>query len=78
MKLSLAACSVAVVGLAVLGAAGPAYRLGVPLGSAFSIVRWGAYIALGGATVSLAAVLLSRRKGRTGAAWWRVGVIAGV
>jgi uncharacterized protein (DUF1499 family) len=79
MRLSLAASSVTVVGLAVLGAAGPAYRLGVPLGSAFSIVRWAAYVALGGAAVSLAAVLWSRRKGRTGAAVVAgLGVIAGV
>jgi uncharacterized protein (DUF1499 family) len=79
MKLSLAASGVAVVGLAVLGAAGPAYRLGVPLGSAFSIVRWAAYVALGGAAVSAAAVLWSRRKGRTGAAVVAgLGVIAGV
>jgi uncharacterized protein (DUF1499 family) len=79
MRLSLAASSVAVVGLAVLGAAGPAYRLGVPLASAFSMVRWGAYVALGGAAVSLAAVLWSRRKRRTGPAVMAgVGVIAGV
>jgi uncharacterized protein (DUF1499 family) len=79
MRLSLAAGSVALVGLAVLGAAGPAYRLGVPLGSAFSIVRWGAYVALGGAALSLAAVLWSRRKGRTGPAVVAgLGVVAGV
>jgi uncharacterized protein (DUF1499 family) len=69
----VAAAAVAIVGLALLGAAGPAYRLGLPLGSAFSIVRWGAYVALGGAVVSLAAVFWSRRKSRTGPA-----VVAGL
>ncbi|HEV8395861.1 MAG TPA: DUF1499 domain-containing protein [Vicinamibacterales bacterium] len=73
MRLSLAAGAVAVAGLVLLGAAGPAYRLGVPLGSAFSMVRWAASIALGGATLSLAALFWSRRKGRTGPA-----VVAGL
>jgi uncharacterized protein (DUF1499 family) len=73
MKLSLAAGAVATAGLALLGAAGPAYRLGLPLGSAFSLVRWAAYVALGGAALSLAAVFWSRRKGRTSAA-----VVAGL
>jgi len=73
MRLSLAAGAVAVAGLALLGAAGPAYRVGVPLGSAFSMVRWAASIALGGAVLSLVAVFWSRRKGRTGPA-----VVAGL
>jgi uncharacterized protein (DUF1499 family) len=73
MGLSLAACAVAIVGLALLGAAGPAYRLGVTLGSAFDIVRWAAYVSLGGVAASGAALLWSRRKGRTGAA-----VVAGL
>jgi uncharacterized protein (DUF1499 family) len=73
MGLSLAACGVAIVGLALLGAAGPAYRLGVPLGSAFDMVRWAAYVSLGGAAVSVGALLWSRRKARTGA-----GVVAGL
>lgn len=73
MGLSIAACGMAVVGLALLGAAGPAYRLGVPLGSAFDMVRWAAYVSLGGAAVSVAALLWSRQKAHTGAA-----VVAGL
>jgi uncharacterized protein (DUF1499 family) len=73
MRLSLAAGAVAIVGLAVIGVAGPAHRLGMSLGDAFAIVRWGGYVALGGAVLSLAALLWSRRKGRTGAA-----VVAGL
>src|ERR1044072_6421305 len=53
MGLSIAAWAVAVVGLALLGAAGPAYRLGASLGSAFAIVRWAAIVALGGAALSM-------------------------
>jgi hypothetical protein len=73
MRLSLAAGAIALAGLVLVGAAGPAYRLGAPLGSAFAIVRWGAYLSLLGAAVSLAAVWWGRRKGRTGAA-----VVAGL
>jgi hypothetical protein len=79
MGLSLAACGVAIVGLALLGAAGPAYRLGVPLGTAFDMVRWAAYVSLGGAAVSVAAVLWSRRKARTGPAVVAgLGVLVGI
>jgi uncharacterized protein (DUF1499 family) len=73
MRLSLTAGAVAVVGLAVIGIAGPAHRFGVSLGDAFAIVRWGGYLSLGGAVLSLAALLWARRKARTGAA-----VIAGL
>jgi hypothetical protein len=79
MGLSIAACGVAIVGLALLGAAGPAYRLGVSLGGAFAVVRWAAYVSLGGAALSLAALLWSRRKARTGPAVLAgLGVVLGV
>src|ERR1044072_2779762 len=58
MGLSIAAWAVAVIGLALLGAAGPAYRLGASLRIAFAIVQWAAVIALGGAALS------------SGALWW--------
>ena len=73
MRLSLAAGAVALVGLAVIGVAGPVHRLGASLGDAFGIVRWGGYISLGGAALSMAALLWARRKARTGAA-----VVAGL
>jgi uncharacterized protein (DUF1499 family) len=79
MRLSLAAGAVAVAGLALLGAAGPAYRLGVSLADAFTIVRWAAYVSLGGTVVSVAALLWSRRAGRTGAAVVAgLGVLSGI
>jgi len=73
MRLSLAAGAVALVGLAIIGVAGPVHRLGASLGDAFAIVRWGGYVSLGGAAISMAALLWSRRKARTGAA-----VVAGI
>jgi uncharacterized protein (DUF1499 family) len=79
MGLSIAMWAVAVVGLALLGAAGPAYRLGASLGSAFAIVRWAAIIALCGAALSAGALWWSRRKARTGAAVFAgFGVLIGV
>jgi uncharacterized protein (DUF1499 family) len=79
MRLSLAAGAVALVGLVLLGAAGPAHRLGLSLGDAFAIVRWGGYVSLGGAVFSLAALWWSRRKARTGAAVVAgLGVLAGI
>jgi len=79
MWLSLAACGVAAVGLALLGAAGPAYRVGVSLASAFALVRWASYVSLGGAAVSVAALLWARRKSRTGAAFMAgLGVLIGI
>jgi uncharacterized protein (DUF1499 family) len=79
MKLSLAAGSVAVAGLLLLGIAGPAHRVGLPLAGAFAAVRWSAYIALAGAVFSLMAVLWARRKNRRGAAAVAaLGLLAGV
>jgi uncharacterized protein (DUF1499 family) len=66
MKVSAAAGFVVIAGLLLLALAGPAHRLGLPLASAFAVVRWSAYIALGGAALSLAAVLWARRKGGKG------------
>jgi uncharacterized protein (DUF1499 family) len=79
MGLSIAAWAVAVVGLALLGAAGPAYRLGASLGSAFAIVRWAAVVALAGAALSLGTFWWARRKARRGAAVFAgFGVLVGV
>src|SRR6188768_1628536 len=79
MRLSLAAGAVAVAGLLLLGMAGPAHRLGVPLGTAFSVVRWSAYLALAGALLSAGAVFWARRKSRRWpAAVAAAGVVLGI
>jgi len=79
MRLSLGAGAVSAAGLLMLGIAGPAYRLGVPLGSAFTLVRWSAYVALAGAVVALGALLWARRKARRGAtAVAAAGIVLGV
>src|SRR5262245_30936177 len=73
MRLSQAVCGVTIAALALLVLAGPAYRLGLPLGSAFSIVQWPEVGAPAGGGASAAALWWSRRKARRGAA-----VVAGL
>jgi uncharacterized protein (DUF1499 family) len=51
----LIAFGIAIFGLVVLGIAGPAYRLGASLPSAFEIMRWSQYIGLVGALVAIGA-----------------------
>lgn len=64
MILSLVAFGIAVLGLLLLGLAGPAYRLSGALPTAFGLLRWGAYIGLAGAALALVAGLLAYRRGR--------------
>jgi uncharacterized protein (DUF1499 family) len=68
MTLSLWALAVAVAGTVLLAAAGPAHRLGLPLGAAFTLMRWAGYVGLAGAVFSLGAMLWARRQSRRGAA----------
>jgi len=63
MRLWLVACGIAALALLVLAASGPAYRLGVPLPTAFSLLRWGAYIGMAAAVVAAVAGALSYRHG---------------
>ena len=79
MKLSLATLVAAAAALLLLGIAGPAYRLGLPLGSAFTLIRWSAYVALAGAAASIGALLWARHKSRGGPmAVAAIGLVLGV
>jgi uncharacterized protein (DUF1499 family) len=62
MTLSLVALGISVLGLVLLAAAGPAYRVGLPLESAFGVLRWGGYAGAAGALVSAAAAAVARRR----------------
>ena len=62
MTLPLAALGIAAVGLVLLGAAGPAYRLGASLPTAFAILRWAAYVGVAGALLSTVAAYFAYRK----------------
>ena len=62
MTLTYAAVAIAGLGFVLLLLAGPAYRLGLSLQTAFGILRWAAYIGAAGAAVSLAAAFLAYRR----------------
>jgi uncharacterized protein (DUF1499 family) len=62
MRASLIAVGVSGVALLLLGLAGPAYRLGVSLQTAFGVLRWGAYIGVLGVAAGVIALLWSRRR----------------
>jgi uncharacterized protein (DUF1499 family) len=68
-----------VLGLVLLAMAGPAYRVGLSLESAFSLLRWGAYAGAAGAVVSAAAAAAARWRKQTLPMWLAVvALVAGV
>ena len=76
MRVSLAAGVVAVVALLLIGIAGPGYRIGLfPLELALlGILRWGAYVGIGGILLSVIAIVWARRHQQRGPL--AVGVLA--
>ena len=79
MTPALGAVGVSVLALLLLALAGPAYRLGVPLQTAFGVLRWGAYIGIAGIGAGIIALLWSRwRPTRGGTALGGVAVLLGV
>jgi uncharacterized protein (DUF1499 family) len=76
MILSLVALAIAALGLVLVGAAGPAYRVGLSLQNAFTVMRWGAYAGVAGIAVGIAAMLLARWRKQRKAAWVALGALA--
>lgn len=64
MKLPLIALGVAGAAVALLGAAGPAYRMGASLPTAFTLLRWGAYTGAAAALLAVAAAVMAYRQTR--------------
>jgi uncharacterized protein (DUF1499 family) len=64
MTPALLACAIAALGLTLLAAAGPAYRIGVlSLPNAFVLLRWGAYVGVAAMGAALLAGGLAYRRG---------------
>jgi uncharacterized protein (DUF1499 family) len=62
---ALVACGVAVLGLVLLAAAGPLYRVGVlSLPNAFTLLRWAAYVGIGAIVLALPPAMLGYARGR--------------
>jgi uncharacterized protein (DUF1499 family) len=66
MTLTLVALATAGLGLVLLLVAGPAYRVGLSLESAFAILRWAAYVGAIGIAAGLAAIVVARRRNQRG------------
>jgi uncharacterized protein (DUF1499 family) len=62
----LAAWIVSGVALLLLVAAGPLYRVGLPLPNAFALLRWGAFAGIAGVVLSLAVAAWAYRRGARG------------
>jgi uncharacterized protein (DUF1499 family) len=79
MMASLTALGIAALALLLLGAAGPTYRVGADLPTAFAVMRWAAYIGLAAAAIALVAgVLEYRRRQRMPLAVAAVALVAGL
>lgn len=64
MIVALVACGVAVLGLVLLAAAGPLYRLGVlSLPSAFTLLRWAAYAGIAAIVLALPPAVIGYARG---------------
>jgi uncharacterized protein (DUF1499 family) len=59
--LPLIAVGLAALALAVLGAAGPVYRIGASLATAYEIMRWAEYIGLAASLISIGAAIYAYR-----------------
>jgi uncharacterized protein (DUF1499 family) len=79
MNLSSAALGAAAAGLLLLALAGPSYRVGASLETAFSLLRWGGYVGLFAVVFGIvAAALAYRRRQRGAVAVGAVAVVAGL
>jgi uncharacterized protein (DUF1499 family) len=79
MTLSLVALAVASLGLLLLGVAGPMYRAGLPLQTAFGVLRWGAYVGAAGLVVGIVAMLNAKWRHQRKAAWAAaLALVAGI
>jgi len=80
MILALLACAVAALGVLLLGAAGPLYRIGVlSLPNAFTLLRWSAYVGVAAMVAGLLTGWLAyRRSARVGTLLAAAAFLGGV
>lgn len=65
--------------MVLLAAAGPMYRIGLPLAAAFAVLRWAAYAGIGAAALAfVAAAWASRTKTRAALVWAVVALVIGL
>lgn len=78
MRLSAIACSIAIIGLVLLALAGPSYRVGLPLGFAFGMLRIAAYVGLVAAAFGIGTAAWQWKRSRIAAGLAAVAVVAGL
>jgi uncharacterized protein (DUF1499 family) len=78
MRLSAISCAIALVGLLLLALAGPSYRIGLPLGFGFGMLRYGAYIGLAAALLGAGVAVWQWTRSRSAAAVAGLAVIIGL
>ena len=78
MRASLIACGVAGLGLVLLALAGPSYRIGLPLGFGFGLLRYAAYVGLAGAVVSIGVGAWQWKRSRAAAVVAAFGAVLGL
>ena len=78
MRVSLIACGIAGIGLVLLALAGPSYRIGLPLGFGFGLLRYGAYVGLAAALVAIGTAAWQWKRSRAAAAVAVVGALVGL
>lgn len=78
MRASLIACGLAGLGLVLLALAGPSYRIGLPLGFAFALLRYAAYVGLAAAVASAGVAAWQWKRSRGAAAVAVAGILIGV
>jgi uncharacterized protein (DUF1499 family) len=79
MRASLAAVGLGLLGLLMLALAGPAYRIGLPLEMAFTVMRYAAYLGLAALVVGAAITAWHVKKGaRLAAAVAALGIVGGL
>lgn len=78
MRASLIACGIAGLGLVLLALAGPSYRIGLPLGFGFGLLRYAAYVGLAGAVVSIGIGTWQWKQSRAAVAVAAVAAVIGL
>jgi uncharacterized protein (DUF1499 family) len=78
MRASLIACGIAGLGLVLLALAGPSYRIGLPLGFGFGLLRYAAYVGLAAAVVSIGIGAWQWKRSRAAAAVAAVAAVVGL
>jgi uncharacterized protein (DUF1499 family) len=78
MRASVVAGSIAILGLVLLALAGPSYRIGLPLGFAFGLMRFAAYFGLAAIAAGIGVAAWQWRRSRTAALAAAIAIGVGV